>query len=286
MKMRGPQVFNQSPSGEAWRGCGGKLFSQPSQESGFGTSAAHNVFRCFTAMAVLLLMDEGRVRLDDRLSKFFPDFGEFANRITIRHLLNHTSGLPDYEALMTGKLKIDPETASRGKNEVSLDEVVAAIGKEPMLRFEPGEKWEYSNCGYFLLSRIVEKASGQSFPEFLKARIFDPLQMTNSFVYDDERLGKTPQRAWRYYKEWHGIKPGDASPMLKFLVGGGGIYPTAEDLAKWDAALYTDKLAKQSTLKEAFTQGELNDGSAADPSTKQSDWLRNTCAKQNFYASS
>src|SRR4030095_13692801 len=215
----------------------------------------------FTAMAVMMLMEEGKVSASDPISKFLPEMKESGPRITVRHLLQHTGGLPDYEALMAGKLKIDLETGRRNGKGVEAREVVSALSDQMALRFEPGSKWEYSNFGYFLLSQIAERASGKSYADFLQERIFRPLAMTNTFVYESGRLRSTPNRAMRYLKEWYGTKSGDDSPMLGLLIGGGGVYSTAEDLVKWDAGLYTEKLVKSATLQQGFTPGQLNDGS-------------------------
>jgi CubicO group peptidase (beta-lactamase class C family) len=213
----------------------------------------------FTAMAIMMLAEAGKLNYEDSLKKYSPEFPPYAERITVRHLLHHTAGLPDYEAIMTGPMKISVDTGRSGRDEPSLDDVVKALAARSKPRFNAGEKWEYSNAGYFLLSRIIEKASGERYNDFMIERIFRPLGMTNTFVYDENRL-KGVERTVGYHREWYGLKVSDVTPMLQYTVGGGSIFSTLEDLQKWDAALYTEKLVRSSTLQEGLKPGRLNDG--------------------------
>jgi CubicO group peptidase (beta-lactamase class C family) len=140
-----------------------------------------------------------------------------------------------------------------------LESVVKALAAQPQPRFNAGDKWEYSNAAYFLLSRIVEQVSGQRYGDFMAERIFRPLGMTNTFVYDEKRL-KGVERAVGYHRDWFGVKVSDVTPMLKYTVGGGSIFSTLEDLQKWDAALYTEKLVRASTFQDGLKPARLNDG--------------------------
>jgi len=197
----------------------------------------------FTAMAIMMLVERHQLSYSDSLSKFFPQFPAYAEKITIRHLLNHTSGIPDYVGL--------------GLEHPGLTnaEVLQALTRE-QLRFAPGEKFAYSNSGYVLLAMIIEKVSGQSYPTFITRNIFAPLGMHDTFVsqsrtHDD----KLEARAYNRF--------GDLDDYNLNTFGEGGIYSTAEDLFKWDRALYTDKLVKQVTLSEAFRPAKLNDDSTS-----------------------
>jgi len=132
----------------------------------------------------------------------------------------------------------------------------------PPILFKPGEKWEYSNTGYTLLFSIVEKASGESFEQFLQTNIFAPLQMTRTLVYSKLQDQKIDRRAYGFQMSLDGSEfiPNDLI-YLDGIAGDGGIYSTTEDLFKWDQALYSEKLVKPSTLQEAFTPVKLDDGS-------------------------
>jgi CubicO group peptidase (beta-lactamase class C family) len=199
----------------------------------------------FTAMAIMFLEENNKLSYDDKLSKYFPGFPPYADKITIRNLLNHASGIPDYFSLGI----VHPDL----KNE----EVLKALIKVDSLHFQPGNKFEYSNSGYVLLAMIVEKISGLPFQKFLKKNIFDPLGMNNTLVYDTSKPDMKI-RAHGYNLFW-----GDYDDDI-LTMGDGGIFSTVEDLFKWDKALYTEKLVKQSTLSEAFKPAALNDGSISN----------------------
>ncbi len=141
----------------------------------------------FTAMGIMMLEEKKLLDFNDPLSKYFPEFPSYAQTVTIQHLLNHTSGIIDYESL-----GIDHPGLT---NKDVFDKLI----KQPSLRFKPGDKYEYSNSGYVLLAMIVEKASGMSFSEFMEKNIFQPLNMINSFVYD-RSTAKIKSRAKGYGK--------------------------------------------------------------------------------------
>lgn len=216
-----------------------------------------SVTKQFTALAILQLAEKGKLSLNDSLRKFYPEFPPYADKITVRHLLNHTSGLPDYIELFlkSGMLK---ENGEPGGYEPTNDDVIKLIAEKKEPRFAAGEKWEYSNSGYAMLAKIVEKAAGKSFPQYVGENIFKPLKMTQTVVYN-EKKPKISNRALSFRKKGDVYANVDYTP-LNLIYGDGSINSTLEDLAKWNAALDTEKLIKAETLKQAFEPGKLNDG--------------------------
>lgn len=222
-----------------------------------------SVSKQFTAMTILILSERGKLKLDDSLAKFFPEFPAYAEKITVRQLLNHTSGLPDYMEIFLKAGKIDAEGKPGGFEPSSAD-TVKLLAEQKQLRFEPGTKWEYSNSGYVVLAMIAEKASGTAFPQFVKKNIFEPLGMNDSVVFDQTNP-KIKNRATSYArgsgeKSFENI---DYTP-LNLIYGDGAVNTNLEDMFKWDQALYTEKLVKAATLKQAFARGKLNDGKEID----------------------
>jgi len=208
-----------------------------------------SVSKQFTAMAIMILEEEGKLDYDDPITRFLPELSRFGDGITIRNLLNHTGGLPDYYDVM-----IEVTGVERPLTRHALD-TYAAWG-DPL--FAPGERYEYSNPGYELLALIVERASDEAFGDFVEARIFAELGMTNSVVLD-ERHPKLAKRAYGYRIEGEGFAPNDDDP-LNYIVGSGGIYSTVEDLYRWDQALYGEQLVSKATLAKAFSPTRLNSG--------------------------
>ncbi len=206
----------------------------------------------FTAMAVMLLVHDGKLRYDDPITQIFPEFPSYGRAITIRHLLTHTSGLPDYEDLMDG----GPWTADR---QIRDDEVLTLLEQQQKTKFAPGTSWSYSNSGYVLLGLIVAKASGVSFGEFLQGRIFAPLGMQHTLVYVRGR-NTVPNRAFGHTKGSSGFTEADQS-STSATQGDGGIYSNLEDLAKWDRALENYTLLGATEMPPALTPVRLADGS-------------------------
>src|SRR5467141_1914484 len=136
----------------------------------------------FTAMAIMLLVHDGKLRYDEALAELFPDFPVYGKSITIRNLLNHTSGLPDYEDLMEAVEKVKGPLWTPQK-QIQGDEVLELLKKEKNGKFAPGENWAYSNSGYVLLGLIVAKVIGKSYGEFLHERLFAPLKMNHTIVF-------------------------------------------------------------------------------------------------------
>ncbi len=205
----------------------------------------------FTAMAVMLLVHAGKLRYDETLTDLFPDFPAYGRTVTVRHLLTHTSGLPDYEDLM-GPVW----TAS---HQIQDEEVLDVLKQQTHGKFAPGTKWAYSNSGYVLLGLIVAKASGEPFDQFLHDRIFAPLHMSNTLAYMNGK-NTVPNRAYGYTRVGDQFKETDQSPTSATL-GDGGIYSNLTDLAKWDRALENHTLLSEQEMKPALTPVKLADGS-------------------------
>lgn len=206
----------------------------------------------FTAMAVMLLVHDGKLRYDDRLTGIFPDFPEYGRAITVRHLLTHTSGLPDYEELMAG----GPWTEAR---QIQDSEVLALLKRQPAPKFAAGTSWAYSNSGYVVLGLIVAKVSGVPFGDFLRRRIFQPLHMNHTLVYVKGR-NNVPRRAFGHTKGPQGFMETDQSSTSATL-GDGGIYSNLEDLARWDHALGNHLVLSEAEMKPALTAVRLADES-------------------------
>ncbi|MDR3717481.1 MAG: serine hydrolase [Bryobacteraceae bacterium] len=206
----------------------------------------------FTAMATMLLVHDGKLGYDDRLTKIFPDFPEYGRAITVRRLLTHTSGLPDYEELMGA----GPWTEDR---QIQDDEVLTLLKRQQAPKFAAGTRWAYSNSGYVVLGLIVAKVSGVSFGDFLRQRIFEPLRMNRTLVYVKGR-NSVPNRALGHAKQAQGFVEADQS-STSATQGDGGVYSNLEDLAKWDRALETHALLSKAEMEPALTAVRLVDGS-------------------------
>jgi len=202
----------------------------------------------FTAMAIMLLVHDGKLRYDQKLTDIFTDFPAYGKSISIRNLLNHTGGLQDYETLME-------QPATKGKwtedHQIQDAEVLTLLKQTDHGMFPPGTQWYYSNSGYVVLGLIVAKVSGQSFPEFLRQRIFAPLKMDPTVAYVKGQ-NEITNRAYGHTKEGNTWKQTDQSSTSATL-GDGGIYSSLEDLAKWDDALRTHKLLTQKEMQPALT---------------------------------
>jgi len=209
-------------------------------------------------MATMLLVLDGKLRYDTPLAEIFPSFPPYGKAITIRHLLTHTAGLPDYEELM------DREEKAHGvrwtpEHQIADQEVLALLEKETKGRFAPGTSWAYSNSGYVVLGLIVAKVSGSSYGEFLQQRIFGPLEMTNTLVYQKGK-NEVRNRAYGHSLE-HGkfVVTDQSSTSATF--GDGGIYSNLDDLSKWDDALANQTLLSAEQMRPALTPVKLADGS-------------------------
>jgi D-alanyl-D-alanine carboxypeptidase len=209
-----------------------------------------SVTKQFTATAIMMLVNEKKLILDDRLSRYLPDVPQAWEGVTIRHLLNHTSGIANHAEM---KVIMDDE----GK-EYTRAQMLGLIANAPV-KFKPGEEWAYNDSGYFLLAQVVETASGQPYEQFLTERIFKPLEMTvtRSTVLDEVVQHRASGYIWRdgQFRRGHPVSPTQS-------LGGGHLRSSVQDLAKWDAALRGEKLLPRHLLDEMWTPGKLNNGRA------------------------
>lgn len=229
----------------------------------------------FTAMAIMLLARDGKLRYEQMLTEILPDFPDYGKSITVRNLLNHVSGLPDYEDLMEAAEKAKGGGESGGasiwspEKQIQDAEVLELLKKEKAGKFAPGTSWSYSNSGYVALGLIVAKASGKTYGEFLNERIFAPLKMNHTVVFQKGK-NELLNRAFGHSKENDALKEMDQSSTSATL-GDGGIYSNLEDLAKWDDALRNHTLLSEKEMQPALTPVKLNGGSEPHWPTQPND---------------
>ncbi len=202
-----------------------------------------SVTKQFTAMSILLLIDRGKLKFETTLRDIFPEFPEYGNNITIINLLQHTSGLIDYEDLISDTITV----------QVKDKDVLELIMKTDSSYFQPGSQHRYSNTGYALLALTVEKLSGKPFRNFLKENIFQPLEMDNTIAFENN-VNEIKNRAYGYTIKDNVVEFTDQS-ITSAVLGDGGIYSSLNDLYKWDQALYTEKLIGKKYLTESWTRG-------------------------------
>ena len=200
-----------------------------------------SITKQFTAMAVMMLQEKGLLSVNDRVYKFFPEYQELDKRITIHHLLTHTSGL---QYLFGQNF---PIMYSKAKH--THEDMFNVFKNKPLL-CEPGEMWNYSNYGYYLLGCIVEKVSGVTYDEFLKKNIFEPLNMKNTG--NEKNKAIVPGLANGYYLNDNDLMHTDYVNM-DTTFGSGDIYSTVEDMLIWDQALYNGGLVSEETLDTIFS---------------------------------
>lgn len=219
-----------------------------------------SVSKQFTAMAIVILQKKGKLKYEDKISKYIPELN-FYEDVTIKHLLNHTSGLPDYMDLFEDKW-------DKSKFATNQDIVNEFAKYKPEARFKPNEKFEYSNTGYALLAIIIERLSKKSFDDFLKNSIFKPLKMKNTFVYRSRfKPQKVENYAYGYVLDSLGRKVRPDSFGKSFyayyldgIVGDGMVNSTVEDLFIWDRALYTNKLINDDDRSLIYQSSITSDG--------------------------
>jgi CubicO group peptidase (beta-lactamase class C family) len=214
----------------------------------------------FTATCIMLLVRDGKLRYDERLTDIFPEFPAYGKNITIRNLLNHTSGLPDYEDILD---KQYPDTPPEKIPQILDAGVLKLLEQQSAGKFAPGSRWEYTNSGYATLAMIVEKVSGKPFGEFLHERIFAPLNMSNTLAYEKGK-NEVPNRAYGHTKKQNKWTETDQSPTSAVL-GDGGIYSSLDDLAKWDLALRNHTLLSAAEMQPALTPVQVVDGPPKTP---------------------
>jgi len=205
-----------------------------------------SITKQFTAVAILMLAEEGKLALNDPITRFFPDYPTQGKVITIEHLLTHTSGIVSY----TGK---SGYVAAMAKD-LTVAQMIDGFKNDP-LEFEPGTQFRYNNSGYFLLGAIVERVSGTSYASFLEQRIFTPLGMKDT-AYEGVERSNAP-RATGYSAQDKGFAPAQPLSMSQPYAAG-ALVSTVDDLAKWDAAIAAGKLLKPASWKQAFTPYKLS----------------------------
>src|SRR5690348_2128900 len=205
----------------------------------------------FTAASIALLALDGKISLDDDIRKYFPEMPDYGTPITIRHLVQHTSGIRDQYVLMTlGGLRME--------DVFSDSEAIALIARQKELNFKPGDDYLYSNSGYFLLAEVVKRVTGTSLRDFAEERIFGPLGMTHTHFHDDP--GHVMKgRAMSYEPDGHG---GYRISYLQNFdkIGAGGLYTSVEDLRRWDENFYTHRVGGDALQRLIHTRGVLNNG--------------------------
>jgi CubicO group peptidase (beta-lactamase class C family) len=224
-----------------------------------------SVSKQFTAMGIVLLKEKGKLNYDDLLAKYIPELAFYKN-VTIRNLLNHTSGLPDYMEIMDSVWD---------KSEIANNnDMIRILAKhQPKKYFESNSKYEYCNTGYALLASVIEKVSGLSYREYMAHEIFGPLEMRNTFVYNRRykpELIKNYAFGYVYSETSNRKILPDSLPDYKLviwldgIVGDGAVNSTCEDLLKWDRALYTSKVASKKSIDEIYSPAVLNDKKVND----------------------
>jgi CubicO group peptidase (beta-lactamase class C family) len=218
-----------------------------------------SVSKQFTGMGILLLRQRGLLRLDDPLAKHIPELAFYAG-VTLTHLLHHTSGLPDYGEL--AERNWDP---ARLLTQNDLITLLATLRPQPY--FAPGAQYEYSNTGYALLGGIIARVSRTSFAAFMATEIFDPLHMRDSAAFNlSSPSCPLRERAFGFTRHGGGLDPVEACDLnnLDGTFGDGGIYSSAADLVRWDAALREGRLLPADIYREAYAPGRLNGGRTVD----------------------
>jgi D-alanyl-D-alanine carboxypeptidase len=205
-----------------------------------------SVTKQFTSLAVMMLVEQGRIGLQDPIDKYLPGYPMQGHVITVEHLLTHTSGIQSYT-------DIPGYMATRVQADLTVQQLVDGFKNEPM-QFAPGTRYRYNNSGYVLLGAIIEKASGQTYASFVADRIFKPLGMAHSYYGTDEP--KVPRLAGGYTE---GDKPMRTLSMTQPYAAG-ALLSTVDDLTVWDASLYTEKLVKRASLEKIWTPYKLADG--------------------------
>ncbi|MDP5150883.1 serine hydrolase domain-containing protein [Rheinheimera baltica] len=208
-----------------------------------------SISKQFTAFSILLLADEGRLSIDDEITKYLPELSDLGHKITLRQLLHHTSGLRQQGVLL--------EIAGWQSDDIATQaQALKLLSMQKDLNFTPGEMFEYSNSGYFLLAEIVSRVSGQSFAEFTQNRIFKPLGMTNS-AFPANYRAVIKNKAYSYRRTINGFAK---SVLLSDMVGSTGLTTTVKDLAKWAVNFEQPKVGNLAVIQQMKTPNVFNNG--------------------------
>lgn len=212
-----------------------------------------SVGKQFTSMAVLMLVEQGKIGLDDKITKYLPESPAIWKHVTVRQLLTHTSGIADYGG--------EEDTMGKGvinfRKDYTEEELIQAFSKMPM-DFAPGEKWSYSNTGYVLLGIIIHRATGEFYGDYLQERIFNPLNMTSTRIISEADIVPHRSAGYRLVKgqlknqQW-------VSPTLN-TTADGALYTNVLDLAKWDAALEAGRFVNAASYQAMWSPVKLNNG--------------------------
>lgn len=196
------------------------------------------ISKSFTAMAVLKLVEKNKIQLDNTLTDIFPEFPEYGRKVKIRYLLNHTSGLPNYD---------DPKISNNSQ-------VLEYLLSQDSLEFEPNSKWQYSNSDYALLVKIIEKTSKKTYKKYLTKTILKKLKMENTYFAEDAII---ENQVFGHFIKDEIYHPQD---MRNLIYGEQGIYSCTEDLAKWEKALYNESIISKASLKKMFSIEKMQFG--------------------------
>ena len=211
-----------------------------------------SITKQFTASAILLLEQQGKLSVKDSITKYLPNYPVHGLNITIEHLLSHTSGIFNVTSI-PGYMK------DSVRRDLKIDELIQVFSSQPM-EFPPGQLWSYSNSGYVLLGAIIERVSGQSYAEFIERDVFTPLGMTNSYYGGHQII---PRRVSGYQGRSGQYRNADYLSMTQPHAAG-SLLSTIDDLARWDAALYTGQLLTRKSFEKMTTRFRLNDGETTD----------------------
>ena len=211
-----------------------------------------SITKQFTAMSILILESDDKLLLEDKITKYFPELSKYASEISIKNIIQHTSGLPDYESLA------DKQDLAQLKDK----DVLEILSNQDSLYFNPGTKHRYSNSGYAILALLVERLSGLSYAKFLEQQIFIPIKMNNTVAFENG-ISIVTNRAFGYTKTDSGFVDSDQSKYSAVL-GDGGIYSSIIDLQKWDNEINNPTLLPKEKFDRIFIKGKTNAGEEFD----------------------
>jgi D-alanyl-D-alanine carboxypeptidase len=207
-----------------------------------------SVTKQFTATAILMLQERGKLSVQDEVTKYLPGYPTHGQKITLEHLLTHVSGIPSYTGL--------PEWPPKWREDLTVDQLMALFKDKP-LEFNPGDQWAYSNSAYILLGAVIEKVSGKSYEDFVEQEIFAPLGMTHSVYNHNEEL--LPGRVAGYEPDAHGFHPARYLSMTHPYAAG-SLMSSVDDLWLWEQGLASGKVLRPESLDRMFTPAKLNSG--------------------------